>query len=416
MSRNPGHRSDVTWRRDKLPELVRAMAGRPRHEALRGHMTELLREGFGAPYDEIAHEVYLLDSSGRIDTMWGATVIELKSDLRREQGDVEARMPDYLADAAHRSRSNRPVTGIATDGATFIGYQLVDGALTELRRYATDPERPGELMAWLEPLLSETTDLLPEARTVAQAFGKGSLTFSRARLTLDALWEVLKDDPEVRLKRDLWDGLLREAYGEDVGRDSLFLQHTYLTVVVKTVAARVLDLPVSDPERLLSGRALADEGIMGAVEADFFDWPLKLPAGADLVRQVAAQTARFRLSDVETDVLKVLYESLVDPDERHDLGEYYTPDWLAGRVVAEAVEAPLAQRVLDLACGSGTFLFHAVRRLIASGQAAGWTGRRIVTACAEQVRGMDVHPVAVTLARVTWLLALGGCSRNVRRS
>jgi hypothetical protein len=73
-------------------------------------------------------------------------------------------MPDYLADAARRSRSSRPVTGIATDGATFIGYQLFDGALTELRRYATDPERPGELMAWLEPLLSDRADLLPEAR------------------------------------------------------------------------------------------------------------------------------------------------------------------------------------------------------------------------------------------------------------
>ncbi len=55
----------MTWRRDKLPELVRAMSGRPRHEAsgrprheaLRGHVTELLREGFGAPYDEIAHEL-----------------------------------------------------------------------------------------------------------------------------------------------------------------------------------------------------------------------------------------------------------------------------------------------------------------------------------------------------------------------
>jgi hypothetical protein len=68
---------------------------------------------------------------------------------------------------------------------------------------------------------------------------------------------------------------------------------------------------------------------------------------------------------------------------------------------------PLAQRVLDPACGSGTFLFHALRRLIDAGQAANWGESRIVEACAEQVRGMDVHPVAVTLARVTWLLALG---------
>ncbi|MBN9563183.1 MAG: N-6 DNA methylase [Alphaproteobacteria bacterium] len=201
--------------------------------------------------------------------------------------------------------------------------------------------------------------------------------------------------------------MLREAYGEDVGEDSLFLQHTYLTIVVKAIAARVLDLPVDDPVALLSGRALMDEGILGAVEADFFDWLLKVPEGADLVRQIAKQAARFRLRDVETDVLKILYESLVDPDQRHDLGEYYTPDWLAGRVVAATVDSPLTQRILDPACGSGTFLFHAVKRLIAAARAAGWSGQRILEACAEKVRGLDVHPVAVTLARVTWLLALG---------
>jgi hypothetical protein len=122
---------------------------------------------------------------------------------------------------------------------------------------------------------------------------------------------------------------------------------------------------------------------------------------------VAEQAARFRLRDVEVDVLKVLYESLVDPEQRHDLGEYYTPDWLAGRVVAAAVDAPLTQRVLDPACGSGTFLFQAVRRLVAAGRDAGWPAGRILDACAERVRGLDVHPVAITLARVTWLLALG---------
>ncbi len=299
------------------------------------------------------------------------------------------------------------MTGLATDGATFIAYTLRDGTLQEVARYATDPEQPNELIAWLEPLLPDRPDILPEPRVVAQAFGRASLTFGQARIALDALWAALRDDPEVRLKFDLWDGLLREAYGDDVGDDSLFLQHTYLTIVVKAIAARVLVLPVHDPAALLSGRALADAGIVGAVEADFFDWPLKLRAGAELVRHVALQTARFRLRDVEADVLKILYESLVDPDQRHDLGEYYTPDWLAARIVAAAVDSPLEQRVLDPACGSGTFLFHAVRRLVAAGRATGWDGPRILEACAEKVRGLDVHPVAVALARVTWLLALG---------
>ncbi|MBR0653930.1 N-6 DNA methylase [Roseomonas arctica] len=387
---------------------MRAMAGRPRHEALRGLMTELLRSGFDAPYEEISHEVYLTNRSGRIDTMWGAAVIELKSDLRRELPDVLARLPDYLADAQARAPGGRPPTGIATDGALFLAYGTAQGGgLRELARFETDAEQPEALMAWLEPLLSERPDLAPEPRAVAQAFGRTSMLFGAAKLELDVMWARLQHDPEVRLKRELWDRLLAEAYGEAVGEDALFLQHTYLVTVVKAIAARVLDLPVDDPAALLSGKALADEGIAGAVEADFFDWPLRAPEGAALVTRIAAQAARFRLRDVEADVLKTLYESLVDPDQRHDLGEYYTPDWLAGRVVAAAVAAPLSERVLDPACGSGTFLFHALRRLIAAGQAAGWAGPRILEACADQVRGLDVHPVAVTLARVTWLLALG---------
>ena len=86
------------------------MSGRPRHEALRGHVTELpALEGFGAPYDEIAHEASTCssDNRGRIDTMWGATVIELKSDLRRELpgcAGPNARLPNgrrFAAPIAH---------------------------------------------------------------------------------------------------------------------------------------------------------------------------------------------------------------------------------------------------------------------------------------------------------------------------
>ena len=152
--------------------------------------------------------------------------------------------------------------------------------------------------------------------------------------------------------------------------------------------------------------------IYGAVEGDFFDWVLLDPAGRDLVVRIARQVSRFRLRDVEADVLKGLYESLIDPAQRHDLGEYYTPDWLAARMVVEVVHDPLEMKVLDPACGSGTFLFHAVRRLLAAARAAGWGSARAVHAAAAQVRGLDVHPVAVIIARVTWLLALGDTVRQ----
>jgi hypothetical protein len=383
------------------------MASRPRHEALRGLVTELLREGFGAAFSELEHERYLVDNSGRIDVAWGATVIELKTDLRREERDVLARMPDYLAEVARSSGPGRTTVGLATDGATLLAYTLDRGTLTQIGRYEVDVEHPERLLSWLEPLLAPQPEVMPTPIAVALAFGRYSLAFGRAHAELQRLWAEVRDNPEVQLKRSLWHGLLRQVYGDDVGSDALFLQHTYLTILVKAIAARVLALEIDDPAEMLSGRLLANEGIVGAVEADFFDWLLLARGGADLVNSLAGETARFRLRDVEVDVLKSLYESLIDPDKRHDLGEYYTPDWLAARVVAAAIPRPLEQRVLDPSCGSGTFLFHAIRRLVAAGREAGMPPERIVAICADRVFGIDVHPVAVALARVTWLLALG---------
>jgi hypothetical protein len=173
-----------------------------------------------------------------------------------------------------------------------------------------------------------------------------------------------------------------------------------------------MDLNEDDPARMLSGEAFSDAGIHGAVESDFFDWVIADPDGAALVRRIMAHVRRFRLREVESDVLKVLYESLIDRDERHGLGEYYTPDWLAAKVVRHAVASPLEQRVLDPACGSGTFLFHAVRRMLSEAEEAGMDGTaRAAEACA-LVQGTDIHPVAVIIARVTYLLALAPALRQ----
>lgn len=393
------------WREDHLPQLVAALLTRPGHDNVRAQIGEMLRHGFGADYLAIDQEVRLPEVRGRADTLFGSVVFEFKSNLQRELGDVHARLPDYLAD--RERQTGRRFVGIATDGAEFIAYELRGGALVEIGRNVPNRADPKALLAWLEPALANRDDLTPDPLTVERELGRNSLSFGRARGVLERLWEELRGHSEVQLKRQLWDGLLREAYGTAVGDDALFLQHTYLTIVAKTIAARVLDLRADDAAAILSGRALDDEAIHGAVESDFFDWILELADGRDLVSRIARQTARFRLRDVEVDVLKSLYESLIDPAQRHDLGEYYTPDWLAAKIVARAMAEPLTQRVLDPACGSGTFLFHALRCKLAAFEAAGRGRAAAVAACVEQVRGMDVHPVAVIIARVTWLLALG---------
>jgi len=208
------------------------------------------------------------------------------------------------------------------------------------------------------------------------------------------------------LKRQLWAQLLKLVYGREVESDPLFFQHTFLVVVAKAIALAVLDMNEDDPARILSGRRFEASGILGAVESDFFDWIIADPEGIDLVRRIVTHVRRFKLRDVESDILKILYESLIDRDERRGLGEYYTPDWLAAKIVRNAVSSPHEQRVLDPACGSGTFLFHAVRHYLKEADDIGVPLDSRAAEATALVTGLDIHPVAVIIARVTYLLAL----------
>jgi hypothetical protein len=98
---------------------------------------------------------------------------------------------------------------------------------------------------------------------------------------------------------------------------------------------------------------------------------------------------------------------VIDPETRKQLGEYYTPDWLAEGIVQKVVDRPLSQRVLDPACGSGTFLFWSARRYLESAESESISSEDAILGLVGHVAGIDLHPVAVCLARVTYLLAIG---------
>ena len=390
---------------EALQAQVSELAARPGHEKVRALLHGLLTGGLGADSRDIDFERPAPEVRGRIDALLGRTVFELKSDLRRERKDAEDGLARYLAE---RERATGEAwVGVATDGADFAAFFLRDGAVVEVGAHRTDSEDPRALLAWLQGVVATGADLVPDPHTVAREFGRGSLAARRALDGLGALWGRLGSTPEARLKRELWDRLLSLAYGADVGDDALFLQHTYLVIVAKAMAwAATADVPPPDAAALLHGATSPDFGIGGQSEPDFFDWVLAESGGADLVMRAYRQAARFRLRDIRVDVLKALYESLIDPETRHDLGEYYTPDWLAARIVRAAVDAPLERRVLDPACGSGTFLFHAMRAVLDAAEAAGLPPEEAVRRAVEKVAGIDVHPVAVIFARTTCLLAL----------
>ena len=389
---------------NKTIDLLQHLASRPGHDEVKADFRELLIEEFGAELRSLDFERRVPEVRGRLDALIGRTVLEAKSDLDREWGDVERRMPDYLADREREEGEH--FVGIATDGLKWAVFELCDGALVTVKQTSLDPEKPEPFLAWLDGALALKSSLSPDALTIRAELGADSVAYHLVQAEMARLWGKLSAHPAEALKRQLWADLLKLVYGREVQSEGLWFQHSYLVIVAKCIAVAVMDLREDDPRRMLSGEAFTSAGIHGAVESDFFDWVLGDPAGEGLVRRIMNHVRRFRLREVESDVLKILYESLIDRDERHGLGEYYTPDWLATKIVRHVVTAPLEQKVLDPACGSGTFLFHAVRRALAEAEEAGMPADTRAAEATALVAGLDIHPVAVIIARVTYLLAL----------
>ena len=143
----------------------------------------------------------------------------------------------------------------------------------------------------------------------------------------------------MRIKRRLWRDLLLAALGEiartPAEMNDLFVRHTYLSAVIgmavqASFGVDIYQLARNDPADLLLGRRFQqDTGLQGIVESDFFAWPLEVAGGLPLIKAVADRVARFDWRNAPADVAAVLYESVIPPDERRQLGEYYTPHWLA---------------------------------------------------------------------------------------
>lgn len=355
----------------------------------------------------------------RIDVEVGCTVIEVKRSLSTPAAITAAReqLTGYVV--SRSAEMGQRYVGILTDGRVWMAYHEVDGALCEATQIATVPGEAGaeELLSWLEGVLATRRAIRPTPNEIVERLGATSSSHALDYSTLAAIYADGKDMPTVRLKRELWVKLLRGALGTQfTDSDGLFLEHTLLVNSAEIIAHLVLGLRAQDlaPATLLSGDQFAIAGLHGVVDRDFFDWVLEVPGGEGYIASLARRLSRFDWSAVEHDVLKVLYESVISAQTRKALGEYYTPDWLANRVVSQVVTDPLNQRVLDPSCGSGTFLFYAVRRFLGAADDSGVSLADAMAQVSSQVIGIDLHPVAVSLARVTYLLALGRDRLNAR--
>jgi len=221
-----------------------------------------------------------------------------------------------------------------------------------------------------------------------------------------------------------------------------FALHTYYALLIKLVAslaaarfaggstAPLAKMAMQDDAALLEsfrdlerGGLFRAYGIRNFLEGDFFGWYLAAwnDDVEEAVRALVQRLSEYDPGSLELapenarDLLKKLYHYLLPREIRHDLGEYYTPDWLAERLIRQTLTLGGGRnpgispdtRILDPACGSGTFLVLIIRFMRNAAERKGLKPAATLSAILKNVVGIDLNPLAVIAARTNYLLALG---------
>ena len=361
--------------------------------------------------------------------------------------------------------------GFQMVGPVPVGRESVELLLLYLRSLSRKPLTPEALAADFGPQGDIAPNLVNAFYTALQAHRDHPRV-----ATFFAEWERLfgivygeelgkaeRDAPELaalyRMVSDRGRDKARpypqgDREGAPLLKPLFFAVHTYYALLMKFLAVELASLQggalVSSfvaalpalPDDILrrelanleNGGTFALLGINNFLEGDLFGWYLDAwdtqppagsePAGgslADGIRAMARTLADFEpatttLEPEHTrDLLKKLYQYLVPRKLRHDLGEYYTPDWLAERLLNQVgYKGDPDKRLIDPGCGSGTFLILALRRLRQYAADHLIPPADVLDAALRNIVGFDLNPLSVIAARTNYLLALGDLLRYRR--
>lgn len=368
--------------------------------------SELLKSVFGVASHEVVPNVEqyiktggLMVLRGRMDMRLGRTIIEFKLDLTRELVTAIEEIERYST--ILRKNDQKVAECIITDGITFKVFTVRDGA-KEVRTINFREVTPEQAIMFLDTFLFSGRQV-PTADDLNMRFGPGSLIYEEVVGELTPLLKAIKDP----VKFALWSRNMQLVYGSTPPEEA-FISQTYLMMLTKLLLARHMVKEGTPPPReSLSGKLFDSQGI-NITEYDFFSWvlnPLFWPQVKFLIDTITEALDCYDLEAVDEDIFKEIYQEIVKRGDRHRIGEYYTPEWLAEITIGEAAatldpdKEMKAFSFLDPACGSGTFLTNAISILKGNGCS--------LEEILDNVCGIDLNPLAVAIARANYLLALG---------
>lgn len=368
----------------------------------------------------------VMQMRGRIDAVFGNVIIEFKKDLPSGLETAKVELKKYFQSYLEKSETN--FIGIANDGIHFkVFYPIIDSneviGVEEIDAIDLEKRSAKEIFLWFDSYFFSTEKIVPTSEDIKRRFGLDSPTFASIHRKLAELFEKALIDKRTEIKYQSWNRYLEIVYGNKPDERKLFFKHTYLSTFVKLLVH--IKISGGKPGKfeevipILYGDTFTRSGIKNFMEEDFFLWilaPNIKKQSSTLFQNLLQEIYVYDLEKIDEDVLKELYQELVDPAVRKLLGEFYTPDWLAQSMVNEILEKEPTKSVMDPSCGSGTFLFKTIQFKIESLTKMKWSKDKILEHIVNNVIGFDVHPLAVIIARTNYLLALKDIIHSKRGS
>lgn len=417
----------------------------------------------------------VLETRGRADAVFNRLIVEWEPPgglaahvTHRGNRHAVSQLRGYIdAIAAEERRTLDRLAGVACDGRFMIFARY------RAEQWIVDEPVPVDRLSaeqLLETIVAAKSGRALTADNLLRDFGSRTLlTRQLAARLLDRLDELLGHDPDgfaARLYRQ-WETFFavatgvvgegeelkadaRRALGVVFGRRpgdidaarALFALQTYFALVTKLLALLALSLYVErfvtldldelavaadddlyeELEALQRGVPFREAGLANVVEPDVFGWYLdwndEVREGVrwvlDKLKDYDPTTLQVSPEDAR-DLLKDLYQGLLPRPVRHALGQYFTPDWLADQLLHQVgYEGDPNVRVVDPACGTGTFLVLAIGRLKERLRRDGVSEQEILETILKNVVGFDIDPLAAVAARANYVLALGTLIRSAQ--
>lgn len=340
----------------------------------------------------------------------------------RNNETQKGQLERYLSSAS-MPLDNRPWLGFLTDGVSWWGYDW--NSHEEKAIPLTNYPSKTEINSYskLKDFMEKTLELKQDRWSICKTEppdNLGQILFYPLTKDIEHIQKKMESKKGFRTKLLLWENVL---HGSGITPPTPLRKHEVFGLHSLLVITSRLLIGILNNEK--------DINILLTNSGDGFQgWLLETDESRELIEEnLYKELLKYDWCGTTRDVLKSVYHSLIDKEHRKEFGEYYTPDDLALMVVEEVLDDDWCDNaikrvvdildnpdkevnyshlgVLDPSCGSGTFLFHSAihiyRRINRKHKHELHRAPEII---ARLVHGIDVHPVAVEMAKATLSMAL----------